>query len=440
MFALGATRQASPGIPAETPDHPHPQLEKRNRTATALVAQEAVMIRIVSVLALCVLVATVGSANAQFVRDVSESSGPTERVSTKPVRPVIVSVDCTRGQSLNKALGKLTKESNTESVIEIHGICEESVVLRGLTNVTLRGTDAEEDGISWGVPDDGLVFPYNSALMIVESNNVRVENLMITGWRPLRLAYADLIEIVNCRLLRMEGGRPVVYVTHSNGVNLVDSAISSPGSYGLIALWSAIRFTNSTVSAGPLGIAVWAAADVTVVESFVAATWIGIYSGEGSGVWLEDSRVESIDSALYAELAGNIWMNNGEIAGGVASGGNSSVVLGNVTQTDQGGDHVVAERSSLNLWNGTQLQGPIFLYEFSDAVVQHGSGLFGEFHCWSGADAFCEDPASVWGAYGCPSTPGFAAAESARSRSDRRQDLRLIRADLRSLMEEEKLF
>jgi hypothetical protein len=403
------------------------------------IAGEVVMRRIVFVLALCVVLTSIGTANAQFVRDVLESGSPTERVVTKPVRPVTVAVDCTRGDTINKALTKLPKKSSTETVIEIRGICEESVLVRRLENVTLRGIDPAEDGISWEVADGRPLFPYNSALMIADSYSVRIENLMLTGWRPLRLNHSDLIDVVNCRLVRMEEGRPVVYATHSNGVSFIDTEISAPGGSGLMALWSGILLTNTTVSAGPLGVAVWASTDLTLDNSSVAATWIGIYGSEGTGVWVQNSRVESDNSSLYAEFAGNIWMMGGEIAGRVLAGANSSVVLGNVTQTDSGIGHIVAERSSLNLWNGTQLLDAIYLYEFSDVIVQGNSHLFGEIHCWGGADAYCEDPGSIWGVYGCPSTPGWAAAESAASPGEPRLDLSRFRRELRELIREEQL-
>jgi hypothetical protein len=91
------------------------------------------------VLPLCVLLATVGAASAQPVEVVSESRGPGDRATRKPDRPVTISVDCTRGESVDRALKKMVSKQEAEAFIEIHGMCDESVVMRGLTNVTLFG-------------------------------------------------------------------------------------------------------------------------------------------------------------------------------------------------------------------------------------------------------------------------------------------------------------
>jgi hypothetical protein len=375
------------------------------------------MRRTVLVLLVCVLLAAVGAVSAQPVRLISETHSPGDSEARKPTRPFTISVDCTRGESVNKALEKVTSKQQVESVIEIHGMCAENVVVRGMTNLTLRGTDPEQDGIT-GVGQENELFPYSSALMIYESNVIWVENLTLNGWRPLRIYFSDNVNLMNCELFGVEGGRQVSWMAHSL-VNFHNTTISSPGSWGVAALSSRVILNDSTV----------------------VADFIGIYSGTGASVYTENLTVDATKFAVYADEAANMWLVTTELAGDVVSSLNASVVLANdVTQTDHGssGWNGVFERSSLQVRNGSQLLGPVYVEGFSNAVVKWGSSVPGDLECWDGGDAYCEDPASVWGAYGCPSIPWFGSAESAARSIAPRPDLSSIRRELRSMIEEEK--
>jgi hypothetical protein len=380
--------------------------------------KEVVMRRLVPLVALCVLLAAVGAASAQPVRLIYETHGPGDGESRKPTRPYAISVDCTRGESINKALEKVASKKGVESVVEIHGMCEENVVVRGLTNVTLRGTDPEQDGIR-SVGQENELFPYSSALMIADSHVVRVENLMLTGWRPLRTMHADSVNVVNCQVIGIDEGRPVYYSAHSIGVTFTSTTVSSPDSWGVFAVSSSVSLNDSAV----------------------VADLIGVYSGSGGSVYTENLTVNAAGFAVYADEAGNAWIKTSELAGEVVSSLNGSVVLTGVTQTDHGapGWNGVFERSSLQVWNGSQLLGPVYVGDFSITVVQWGSTVHGDLECWSGGDAFCENPGNIWGAYGCPSIPFLSAAESATSADDSRPDLSSLRRELRLMRESEKL-
>jgi hypothetical protein len=420
------------------------------------IAGEEVMQRIVPVLALCVLLVTVGTANAQSVRHISESRDPVDDAVRAPTGPVTASVDCTRGQSINKALKKVRAQSDTEFVIEIHGICDENVVLQGIANVTLRGTNPELDGIR-GVGQENLLFPYSSSLLITDAHAVRIESLLLTGWRPLRIYASSGVHLVNCALYGVEGGRQVVWATHSSGMNFTDTTVSSPDSWGLIALWSDVNLTDTTVSAGVggvytyngsaglngvtasahYGLAALGAADVTLTDSVLAPTSTGIFN-DASAVWAENSPIGSTTCAVRAGNGANVGLSDSEISGCVSTGGNAYVLLAGITQTATDRNNLASDSSTINVWLGSQLSGPIELHEFSNAIVHAGGTVLGDLFCYSGSDAYCEDPANVGHAYGCPSTPGFAVTEPAMSSSDSNRDFSRVREELRSLMEEER--
>jgi hypothetical protein len=359
--------------------------------------------------------AAFGTAIAQPVELISASRSPGDGEMRKPNRPVTVSVDCTRGQSVNKALGKLPSDSEVELVVEIHGMCEENVVVRGLTNVTLRGTDPEQDGIS-AVSQENDMFPFGGALTITESYAIRVESLMVTGRRPLWVYSSTNVNATNCELIGIEGGA-ATFGSMGSLVLLNNNTISSPENWAIFALHSLLYVDDGVVSGRN-----------------------GILSALGASVNGENLTVNSTGAAVYASDAGSILLETSELAGEVISSFNSSVVLTGVTQTEHGswGWGGAFERSSLQVWDGTQLLGPVYVEAFSDAVVRWGSTVLGDLECWDGGDAFCEDPGSIWGAYGCPSIPWFGAAESATSSNDSRPDLSSLRREIRSMIEEGK--
>lgn len=72
-----------------------------------------------------ILVASLGGAGAAF-------AGSTKTVT----------VDCSKGQSINAALD----DKSEELVVEVEGFCHEKVVIRR-SGVTLRGSDPALDGI-----------------------------------------------------------------------------------------------------------------------------------------------------------------------------------------------------------------------------------------------------------------------------------------------------
>lgn len=124
----------------------------------------------------------------------------TAAVEARPVKPEMVrpakvqataaktvSVDCTKGQSIQAAIDK-----NAGPVtIDIEGICSENVVIESKT-VTLRGDDPNADGI--------LGVAANVAtLAIVHSTFTSLENLSFSGLGTGVNAVRSSVVLTNCR-------------------------------------------------------------------------------------------------------------------------------------------------------------------------------------------------------------------------------------------------
>lgn len=97
-----------------------------------------------------------------------------EALATQPVLRAakqagkVLVVDCTKGQSVQEAIDK----NASPLEIEIHGLCIESVLIQDKV-VTLRGVSPATDGIR--SPTN------NTAVIFVDSNGSRVENLALSN-------------------------------------------------------------------------------------------------------------------------------------------------------------------------------------------------------------------------------------------------------------------
>ena len=117
-----------------------------------------------------------------------------------------IKVDCSKGQSINKAL----EDKADELIIEISGMCEENVLVER-HNVTLRGGDPAGDGIR--AVDEG---DDDVALTIAGTLNVAVENLRLTGGErglTVNNVIRGSVHVRNCNVegnsrmgLKLEGG------------------------------------------------------------------------------------------------------------------------------------------------------------------------------------------------------------------------------------------
>src|SRR5688572_12526718 len=105
-------------------------------------------------------------------------------------------VDCSKGESINKALSK--HQGAGSLVVELTGMCQENVVVTR-DRVTLRGTDPATDGIQ----AVGNVEQTDAAVWVRSAQLVTLENLKLTGGFTGLLATdtnVPFLLVINCRL------------------------------------------------------------------------------------------------------------------------------------------------------------------------------------------------------------------------------------------------
>ncbi|MCI0556475.1 MAG: right-handed parallel beta-helix repeat-containing protein, partial [Anaerolineae bacterium] len=170
-----------------------------------------------------------------------------------------IDVDCAKGQSINSAL----KDKALDLVVQIHGICNEDVVI-ARDQVTLLGTDPTVDGIDGNAPDNPAP---NAVLRITNARNIRIENLMITGGASsgIGVKNTDRADIVNCRVL--DNVKDGLQVSSDSSARVSNTVFSGNGRIGAGAFGGFLSCTNCTVTGGDFGITATNAALVTIDDS-----------------------------------------------------------------------------------------------------------------------------------------------------------------------------
>lgn len=311
-----------------------------------------------------------------------------------------VVVDCAKGQKIAQAL----EEKADELIVEIHGICEEEVQVRR-SNVTLRGSDPDVDGIRPG-PDE----PLKQALNLFGVHLVAIENLELSGGRVgLGINSSFGLNINNCRI-RNNDTVGFILGTASGSVDLIDSQVTGNGGSGIwVANGSALRCTGCTVEDNGVfrpGIQVTQGSELTLtnslVEAFRGVDLTGgsrLSGGSGSTIlglpWAVRSRGMASVQLAGATLDGRLDLREG-----------STTELSGVSHTNLAPAGRLLGGSTLILKGGSTLGGDLDLSEVSQAMFQSGTSLAGSLTCSLGADAFCEDPpGSIGGVSDCDRCP-----------------------------------
>src|SRR5215475_247261 len=86
-----------------------------------------------------------------------------------------ITVDCSKGQSLNLTLAKLNKQ--TAYTVSVNGTCTEFVQVIGFHNLLLKGLS----GATLVQPTTGGGSLFNSTLLIESSQSVQVEGFSVQG-------------------------------------------------------------------------------------------------------------------------------------------------------------------------------------------------------------------------------------------------------------------
>lgn len=125
--------------------------------------------------------------------------------------PKTVIVDCTKGDSLQKAIDS----AQDDTVIEVRGLCNENVQIHR-KRLTLHGLDPATDGVRGTAP----VPPAVAALHVWYSVGVHVENLSFSDTSPGGVGLAAGYSTVTAHNCRMAG-------SSSNGVRVSLSSVFS---------------------------------------------------------------------------------------------------------------------------------------------------------------------------------------------------------------------
>jgi len=332
-------------------------------------------------------------------------------LSTASAEPHPITVDCSRGPGIADALRRASSAARPAArVIEIHGMCEEDVVL-DLDGVTLRGTDPAVDGIRGvGSSED----PTTAVLTLSGASGASLENLAIAGGarNGLVLVGGSDAELTNCRLA--DNGRYGLWLGQASRLVANATSIAGNGRGGMVVTdGSEITCVDCDVRDDAL-FAVWAqlGARVVVRHSEIESTtnW-SVIGYAASEISMQDSSVAGAPYGLVTRSHDGVRLTRVELNGAVWLDAKSSLELFDATQISNPRTNYVFKDSSVRLDHGSTLTGPTLLEDFSTLSIRGQSAHAGDLYCSSASDAFCEDGLMVGGGvYGCPHCPPAAAA------------------------------
>jgi Right handed beta helix region len=196
---------------------------------------------------------------------------------------VAVKVDCSKGQSLNRALSKL--EKHNAATVTVNGTCSEYVQVNGLENLTLRGLP----GASIVEPAAGTSDLLTAVLFIGSSRNVTVSGFNIqaagtTGLSAVGIGHGSSdIRLLN---LQVQGGGAGIVVFENSQV-LLSHVTGENAGYAAFAIFDSsdahvehCLFQDTTGTSWHAGINV-GAAHVTMFDNTIRDFQVGITAGAG---------------------------------------------------------------------------------------------------------------------------------------------------------------
>jgi hypothetical protein len=330
-----------------------------------------------------------------------------------------VRVDCSKGQSINKALRHMADDL----VVEIRGLCEENVVV-DRERVTLRGTNPALDGIRAATLDTP-----GSFALLVRSNYVRIENLRITGGKTYGVVVSHAsgygrfgwgsdrgVEVVNCRIVDNLG---IGLLADYSSVRVSDTTISRNAVGGAYAMEGNLSCANCTFTENGTSLtAFFVEATVTSNRGIVSLTnsnvsgVFGLNVLHGRAIVTDSSIAATNDRAISGLFESEIFLSGVSVIGRISLGQQSHARLEGVTQTanaldasgislDQGASFMARNRDAL----ATNLFGEITLRGFSSAVLREDTRVNGNLTCVEGGNVACTEPSRVAGTSSCSLCP-----------------------------------
>jgi hypothetical protein len=312
-----------------------------------------------------------------------------------------VAVDCGAGDSINAAL----KEPADQLTIGISGICAEDVVIRR-NYVTLRGTDPLVDGIG---PAGEL--PSDRPLQVWNTFDVTIENLKLTGGTSgIGIEGSFNVDVVNCRV---EGNEYGAFVGAGSWANFEDTVITGNTAGGVsVFTGSHLRCTRCTIEDNGTdglgtGLAVRQGAELELVDTEVEGLRaIDARGGARVIAYGSTNVIEGLPdaggygAAIRAIGSVSVNLDDASIIGPFDAREKSVITLFDTTQTMPPAftsSNLIRRDSALLAYGTTSLAGDVAFRDFSSGVFPTETSVSGNLTCSSGADVFCDDPATAVG-------------------------------------------
>ena len=324
-----------------------------------------------------------------------------------------VTVDCTKGESINEALTKNLAVRNL--TVEITGMCTENVVITR-DHVTLHGTNPANDGIQADLNEEST----DAALWVRGANLVMVENLKLTGGFTGLLA-TDVgltsLQVTNCRL---EGNAAYGTQLQNALMQADDTTFSTNGniSAGIFA-GSRLQCTNCTLAdpqgSGPLGTTRANAFAFTANRLLLFNSTLinGGITSDDSLVLVTDSTISGLPpggNTIFAFGSSSVSLTRVQVNGGMNFGQGANVQLLGVTQTTSL-TNVMDDSAYVRIGDASPAAGGppsipsslkgFVMRNFTRLSLLQTSHITGSFNCSQGADAFCSMPANISGISNC---------------------------------------
>lgn len=341
-----------------------------------------------------------------------------------------ITVDCSKGQSVNQALAKLDK--HTPTTILVNGTCTESVAVIGFENLTLKG-----------MPDATLVQPStsgNSPLVILSSRSVLVIGFIVQATTQGAIGIGHGSSDIRLRELNLFAGNSGINVFENSQVSIAYVTGQTEG-YGAVAIYDSSdvhlehsKFEAANPASGGVGIAM-GASHITMYDVTITNMQVGIGAYDGSivdmwyfsnyykqgnstditilnpagtnnnGVVVDAGGALNVGARLVIDKAGQMW---GGTTGGVllSNGSTMGATSGNLVITGSHGQGIVAMNNSHATLSGTvqgSAHGGLVATNLSSIDVATTSTLstVGA----NGADLFCDSNSWVTGTANISGTP-----------------------------------
>jgi hypothetical protein len=336
-----------------------------------------------------------------------------------PQSTATVSVDCAKGESINKALEKSPQAQRL--TIEIRGLCSENVVVTR-DRVTLRGANPANDGIQAEVNAEIM----DVSLWVRGAQLVTVENLKLTGGFSGVLAtdtHLTHLRLINCRL---EGNNAYGAQLQNSLIEATDTTFANNGNVNAgVFSGSRLGCTRCTFAdpqgAGPLGTLrfnVFALTANRLVFFECTLTNGGIQSDD-SLVFLTDSSITAFvpgGISVGAVGASSVVLTRVQLTGGVNFSQGTSVQLLGVTQAASPTPfNLIDDNAFVRIGDASPATGgppsiasvmrSLNIRNFSNASLLQTSQISGNLNCSIGANAFCSMPLNVSGTSTCGLCP-----------------------------------